>query len=106
MITVTTTATQSDVARTSDNTIRLRGKFRHNRGNFAVVRSLNPGGDVDGQGNEIVLSARASVIALHAAPSDMLPVAEVADGDLIEVDGEVYRITDDRWLYNPRLVRV
>ncbi|TXH09295.1 MAG: hypothetical protein E6R04_08520 [Spirochaetes bacterium] len=106
MITVTTAPTPSNVSRTSDDTIRLRGKFRHNRGNFAVVRSLNPGGDVDGKGNEIVLSARASIIALHAVPSDTLPVAEVADGDLIEVDGEVYRITDDRWLHNPRLVRV
>lgn len=105
MIEITTVP--GDICRTSDGTALLRGKFRHNpHHRMAVVRSNTPGKDVDGNGNEVVFSARASVISAYILPSDKIPVYDVADGDLIKVDGEVYRIADDRALADPRLVRV
>jgi hypothetical protein len=95
-----------DICRTSDTTALLRGRFRHNPHHaMAVVRSNTPGKSVDGNGNEVVLSARANVISAVRLPSDSVTVHEVSDGDLITVDGEVYRIADDRPLSDPRLIR-
>lgn len=95
MITVTTDP--SPYGRETSRPV-LTGKFRHNPGYGFRVGILNDQA-------EPILMATASIIqAAHyngMGQTGALPAAQ--DGDLIEVDGQLYRIRDDRRGYDPRL---
>ncbi|AXN53370.1 hypothetical protein PBI_THONKO_100 [Mycobacterium phage Thonko] len=83
--------------------VTLRGAFRHQQYSphqpYVVRVFPNEGA---------MLSAVPTVIQAREYGDLGKPAADhnVAEGDVIEVDGVQYRITDDQWGYDPRLIPV
>jgi hypothetical protein len=93
-----------DIAKPASETVVLRGKFKHNgspNARFAVYTSVAPDKPITQDGLHACLSAMGSVIS--SSPGENPTIVDVKDGDLIEVDGKLYNIRDDRALADPRL---
>jgi hypothetical protein len=102
MIIVTTTPSSvSDIfsGHRSSGCPVLSGRFRHNKGNFQVL--------IDSSG-QAMLSATSTVIqaAQYRGLGQTGPLPVAVDGQLIEVDEKLYRITDNVIGYDPRLAEV
>lgn len=95
--------------RVSDDSAVLVGDFRRYGRNcaYGVIRALDPSDPrgLDNDGTQAALNVLPAVIgSVVAGPA---PVRyDVRDGDVIEVDGERYRIADDRPGHAPRLILI
>lgn len=77
----------------------LTGAFKHNR-NFPFRVWVNPDGSAALSATAIVIQAES-----YNGLGQTGPLPTAAHGDLIEVDGELYRILDDKIGYDPRLLK-
>lgn len=98
--------TSVDIARPASETIVLRGRFKHQGmvSDFAVYTAVSADKPITHDGQLACLSAMASVIS--SQPMEQPQRVEVVDGDIIDVDGKLYEIRDDRALSDPRLVEI